>query len=225
MSAPRREIYVADAVTWLRANPLPDVSCVASIPDYSEFPGRTLAAWREWFEDAAEAALRATAPTGVTIFYQTDIKVEGTWVDKGFLCQRAAERVGAALLWHKVACRARPGQATFGRPGYGHILCFSRELRPAISVSTADVVPELGDKAWERGMGFAVCRMIATFIKEQTSTKLILNPFCGLGSMIAVANVLGLDAIGIERSPKRAARAQALQVDSTAGRFSFPDRL
>lgn len=225
MEVPHREIVVADAVAWMRGYRPSEASVVGSIPDYSEFPGMALPEWRAWFEDAAALMLRITAPHGVTIFYQTDIKVEGVWIDKAEICQRAAEREGGSLLWHKIACRARPGQATFGRPGYGHILCFSRNLRLTVGASTADVLPELGDKLWERGMGFEVCRMIATFIKEQTSTNLVVNPFCGLGSMVAVATAFGLDAIGIERSRKRADRARITQIDRAAGRFLLPEGL
>lgn len=219
MNSELREVIVGDAVEWLGRNRLPGVSVVASIPDISEFPGKSLGEWSEWFEDTAAAVFGATPPEGVTIFYQTDIKVEGVWVDKGYLCQRAAARLNRSLLWHKIACRARPGQATFGRPGYGHLLCFGETVRPALEHATADVLAELGDKTWERGMGFEVCQVIGEFIKERTTTRTVVNPFCGQGSMLAVANALGLRALGIERSPKRAARARGLNADLVARRF------
>jgi hypothetical protein len=214
-----RNVVVGDAVEWLRNNRLSGSSLVASIPDFSEFPGKTLDEWTVWFQEAALATLSATPPEGVTIFYQTDIKVEGSWIDKGFLCQQAAQRAGRKLLWHKIACRARPGQATFGRPGFGHLLCFSESVRAVVGESTADVLPELGDKTWERGMGFDVCRVVAHFIKDRVGSQVVVNPFCGHGSMLAVANAVGLDAVGIERSPKRAARAQLLVAELTRGKF------
>jgi tRNA G10 N-methylase Trm11 len=37
-----------------------------------------------------------------------------------------------------------------------------------------------------------------------------VDPFCGLGTMLAVANRRGLDAVGVELSAKRAERARAL---------------
>lgn len=219
---PTRTVHVADALEWLRRERIEGASCVASLPDYSEFPGKTVAEWQAWFEGAARIVLEAAAPEGAAIFYQTDIKVDGQWVDKAFLVQRAAAELGLALLWHKIACRARPGQATFGRPGYAHVVCFSRTVRPPLEGSSADVFPELGDKVWERGMGFDVCRQIAQFIATQTSSRCVINPFCGLGSMLAVANAYGLDAIGIERSPKRAERARTLTADLSAHRFIEP---
>ena len=51
---------------------------------------------------------------GVVVFYQSDIKYEGVWVDKGYLVQRAAEEAGLELLWHKIVCRVKPGYITFG---------------------------------------------------------------------------------------------------------------
>jgi hypothetical protein len=159
----------------------------------------------------------------VTIFYQSDIKVDGTWVDKGYLCQKAAEALGHELLWHKVICRSPAGIATFGRPSYSHMICFSKELRVEISKSTADVIPDLGDKTWQRGMGLEACLMAAKFIAEQTPSKTLINPFCGEGSMLAAANFIGLDAIGIERSPKRAEKARVLQIlkENSSWKFSY----
>jgi len=183
------------------------------MPDYSEFPGWNLADWLSWFRSTAEAIIAATPADGVSVFYQTDIKVDGTWIDKSYPCLAAAERLGVPLVWHKIACRARPGQPTFGRPGYAHVLCFGRNTKADHAAKTPDIIPALGDKVWERGMGFDVCRLIVEFIATATPTRTIVNPFSGLGSVLAVANACGLDAVGIERSPKRAARSRLLQAD------------
>ena len=202
-----------DAIEWLtNLEPIAGSSFVASMPDISEFPGYSLAQWKEWFVNAATLILSRTPENGVSIFYQSDIKVDGTWVDKGYLCQKAAENLGHELLWHKIICRSPAGIATFGRPAYSHMLCFSKSLRVDVAKSTADVVPDLGEKTWQRGMGLEACLMAAKFIKEQTSSHQMINPFCGEGSMLAAANIYELDALGIERSPKRAEKARSLQL-------------
>ncbi len=63
------------------------------------------------------------------------------------------------------------------------------------------------------------CIMIGKFVLEQTSSKTLVHPFCGQGSMLAVANDLGLSAIGIARSPKRAELARILIVNSEDKKF------
>lgn len=209
-----RTVLCEDAKVWLQKSEIfDDTSIVASLPDISEFPSFSLTQWKQWFIETCELILSRTPNDGVTIFYQSDIKLQGKWIDKGYLCQKAAEAIGADLLWHKVACRSKPGQATFSRCSYSHILCFSRDLQADISKSTADVIPDIGEKTWPRGMGFDAAVMIAKFIATQTKSTTILNPFCGQGSMLAAANAVGLSAIGIERSPKRAKAAQSLDVN------------
>jgi hypothetical protein len=54
------------------------------------------------------------------------LQVDGVWVDKGYLVQKAAEQSGHALLWHKLVARVPPGVTTFGKPSYHHMLCFSK---------------------------------------------------------------------------------------------------
>jgi hypothetical protein len=209
-----RTVYAEDAITWLTENNvLPNSSLVASMPDISEFPKFSLLEWKTWFFETATLILSRTPEDGVTIFYQSDIKFNGEWVDKGYLCQKAADQLGHALLWHKIVCRTKPGQTTFGRPAYAHLLCFSKSLRlNDMMKSTPDVIPELGDKTWERGMGLTTSLTIAKFILENSNTKMIINPFCGEGSMLAAANAMGLLAIGIERSPKRADKSRNLTI-------------
>ncbi len=220
---PSRVVHCDDAILWLlKSDVLEGCSLVASMPDISEFPSFTLSEWKEWFTNTAALVLSKTPDMGVTIFYQSDIKVDGVWVDKGYLCQKAAESLGHSLLWHKIVCRVQPGISTFGRPAYTHILCFSKGLRLRdLGKSTPDVIPEIGDKTWERGMGLEACLMIGKFIAEQTSTKTLVHPFCGQGSMIAMANSFGLDAIGIERSPKRAEMARVLSVQEDQSHKKF----
>ncbi len=216
-----RVVHCTDALQWLQENSLTNCSLMASLPDISEFPKYNLQEWKEWFTATAEIILKATPPDGVTVFYQTDIKVDGTWVDKSYLCQKAAEKVNHSLLWHKIICRSPAGMATFGRPAYSHILCFSQNVKVDMAKSTPDVLPQMGDKTWERGMGMEACQMIAKFIRTQTTSKTLVHPFCGEGGMLAVANKEGLSAIGIERSPKRAEKARIIRVDPDLNKWIF----
>lgn len=218
-----RTVLTEDAITWLQSQPVLDgASLVASLPDYSEFPTLTLPEWQQWFTSTAELILTKTPDEGVAIFFQSDIKHEGTWIDKGYLIQKAAEKTGHALLWHKILCRTLPGSVTHGRPSYSHLLCFSRGVRSDVAKSTADVIPDLGEKSWARGMGIHACRLAIRFIQEHTTTRKVVNPFCGMGSVLAAANQAGLEALGIERSVKRAESARGIQVGKAGEGWEFP---
>jgi len=213
VSSPQRTIHHADAIEWLKAQPvLEGASFVTSMPDFSEFNKLTLDEWKAWFTDTAALVLSRCPDDGVVIFYQRDGKRNGTWIDKGYLVQKASERTGHAQLWHKIVCRARAGSSTFGQPGFSHLLCFSKGVRPEIATSTPDVLPLAGEQTWTRGMGLLACEAACRFILEQTTTRTVVDPFCGHGTVLAVANELGLDAIGVEKGRKRAEKAQALQV-------------
>ncbi|PTL84977.1 SAM-dependent methyltransferase [Vitiosangium sp. GDMCC 1.1324] len=226
----KRTVHCADALAWLEAQGvLAGCSLITSMPDVSEFPSFTLAEWKDWFVRTASLVLSRCPDDGVTIFFQTDIKKDGTWVDKGYLIQKAAEQLGHSLLWHKVVCRAPPGGVTFGRPAYSHMLCFSRGLRADLSKSTADVLPQAGEVTWTRGMGVQACLVACRYVLDNTPTRTIVDPFCGHGTVLAVANDLGLDAVGVELSRKRARKARALRMplgDSAPGSEpdSEPDR-
>ncbi|MBW2731104.1 MAG: SAM-dependent methyltransferase, partial [Deltaproteobacteria bacterium] len=209
----KRIVHHGDGVAWLEAADLAsDHAIVTSLPDHSELPALGVEGWREWFVNVAALACEKTADDAVTIFFQTDVKHEGRWIDKGYLVSRGAEHAGCHLLWHKVACRAKPGIVTFGRPAYAHLLCFSRSLRLELAQSSADILPSLGKMVWPRAMGADICDAVATFLLAHTPCRTVIDPFCGQGTMLAVANARGLDAIGVELSRKRAKKAQALQL-------------
>jgi hypothetical protein len=214
---PARTVCCEDGLGWLeRHRPLAGCSLVTSLPDVSGMPGLGLDGWRRWFIGAAELVLAATPDDGISIFYQTDIKVEGTWVDKSYLCHRAAEANGAALLWHRIVCRKPAGARNFGRPAYTHLLCYSRGVRDSGGRAQPDVLAATGEMTWSQAMGVEACRVACETVISHTTTRTIVDPFCGLGSVLAVANAFGLDAIGIEIVRKRARKARTLTLSVRA---------
>jgi len=219
VDGPDREVICGDGVEYLRRGHFPpDQAVVTSLPDHSELPGLGFEGWREWFVETAALACAAVADQAVAVFYQTDVKLDGRWVDKAHLVLGGADRAGAHLLWHKVVCRAPPGTTTFGRPAYAHLLCLSRGLRLPPGRSSPDVLPRLGEMTWARAMGREACEAVAGFLLADTGCRTVVDPFCGLGTMLAVANAHGLDAVGVERSPKRAERARTLVLGPTPAR-------
>jgi len=212
----KRKIFCEDAIAWLQQwRQTPNTSFVCSLPDFSEFNSRNMEEWKFFFIESAKLVLEAASDDCVSIFYQSDIKNQGTWVDKGFLCQKAAESLGHQLLWHKIVCRHEAGRVTYGRPSYSHILCFSKKMKVQnLARSTCDVIPHIGKQTWARGMGIEAALMIAKFVKEETPTRTLVNPFSGEGAMLAAANFYRLDAVGIERSPKRCKKSQRLSVST-----------
>jgi hypothetical protein len=210
---PQRQVWCEDALGWLeRQRPLAGCSIITSLPDVSGMPSLGLDGWRSWFIAAAERVLDATPDDGVTIFYQTDIKVDGTWVDKSYLCHRAADRASVPLLWHRIVCRKPAGENNFGRPAYTHLLCYSRAVRDRGDRAYPDVLPSTGVMTWSQAMGVEACRLACAYVLSHTGTRTIVDPFCGVGTVLAVANAMGLAAVGVEIVAKRARKARGLRI-------------
>lgn len=217
--APRRTVIRADALAWLAEHPAePGTSVITSLPDAAELPECDFAAWQRWFSKAVSAVLAWVPGDGVAIFFQTDVLHRGIWIDKSFLVLAAAAESGHALVWHKVVCRAAPGQTSSGRPGYSHLLCVSRQVRPAWRHPLPDVLPDAGFEASHKAMGVEACALAVRFVLAATNARCIADPFCGRGTALAVANAFGLDAIGVDRSARccRAARGLSVQPSELA---------
>ena len=196
------------------------------MPDVSELSGATLAAWRAWFVDAARAVLRWVPEGGVAIFYQSDVRHGGAWIDKGHLVHLAADAEEATLLWHSIVCRKPAGTVSPGRPGASHMLAFARTRaldaeREAILTAgrvalPPDVVPDAGLMPWSRAMGAEACRLACAYAAA-IGARVIVDPFCGRGTALAVANAHGLDAIGVDLSAKRCKAARRCALGETTG--------
>jgi len=225
-NAPTRDIINADAMAWLQdpANKMAGVSVITSLPDISEVPERGFEGWRGFFVQAARLVSAWVPDDGVAIFFQSDIKQDGRWIDKGYWVQRALEDTGTHLLWHKVVCRRPPGTVTYGRASYSHMLCFSRGVIPTAHPAFADVMPDAGHKPWNRAMGTEACMAACQFVAQQTTCRTVVDPFCGHGTALAVANALGMNALGVELSSRKCRKARALSFTlDEKGALAVPD--
>jgi hypothetical protein len=210
---PSRVVHHGDAIAWLRAQGrIAGVSAITSLPDVSELPHLSLSGWQRWFEDAAQLVIDSVPDEGVAIFFQSDIRRDGLWIDKGAMVARAAERAGAGLLFHRIVCRKPAGTLTYGRASYSHLLGFARALRPALGHAAADVIPDAGFMPGAKSMGIKAGVAACRFVLAETRTRTVLDPFCGFGTVLAVANAMGLDAIGVDLSIRMCRRARALAV-------------
>jgi len=203
-----RVVHHGDGIAFLERGPLPgDHAIITSLPDHSEVPQLGIDGWRRWFVDTVALACRTIAEDAVAVFYQTDVKHDGRWIDKGHLVLCGADAAASHALFHKIVCRVPPGTTTFGRPAYAHLIAVSRTRRLSPGASTPDVLPSLGTMTWSRAMGAAACEAAVKFVAS-TGARVVVDPFCGLGSALAAANAHGLEAIGVELSRRRAAGAR-----------------
>jgi hypothetical protein len=212
ITSPLRHVENAEALAWLAANAAPEGACVVtSMPDVCEVP-LDFARWREWFIHAARTIIRWLPAEGVAIFFQSDIRHGGAHVDKGYLVMRAAEEESASVLWHKIVCRKPPGTIALGRASYSHMIAIAPRAREDARLSGPDVLPDAGETSWTRGMGLEACRVACRYARDEARGRVVVDPFCGRGSVLAIANALGLDAIGVDLSAKRCRAARTLVV-------------
>ncbi len=214
-----REVHVADALEWLATRGvLGGCSVLTSLPDVSE-TGMSLQRWRTWFVDAAARVCAALDEQGLAVFVQTDLRRDGAWIDKAALVAEGAARVDARLLCKKIVCRRPPGSRSSAGAAFSSLLVFGRGR--ALDHALPDVVPDVlvdpGPPTWVRGLGRDACAQALIFVRRYArSTATIVDPFCGEGMTLAVANALGFDAIGVERNRKRADKARTLTVSPDA---------
>lgn len=209
---PARDIQCADALPWMQARGCIHGACaVTSLPDVSEVR-LTLPVWRGWFMEAVRLVVDSVASESAAIFFQSDIKCDGVWVDKGALVVRATEEAGAHVLFHKIVCRRQPGLLTLGRPGYTHLIAVSRAMKCPDALPIPDVITDAGRLTWVRAMGVRAAAHAVRFARDQVGATTIFDPFCGVGTVPAVANAMGMDALGVEKSRKRCEHARRLQV-------------
>ena len=172
---------------------------------------------RSWqLTQAARLIFSSCHPSTLVIFLQTDISSAGRWIDKAALLCREAEALNVSLLWHKITFE--PAAVAASRRGaaadYGHLLCF---LTAPHRENYACLLPDLlvrGKKIYAQGMGVEVMKEVLTWLrKAQPCLELVVDPFCGRGTILALANQLGLEALGVDLDANCARAARRLDLE------------
>mmetsp|Transcript_32141 Transcript_32141/g.46335 ORF Transcript_32141/g.46335 Transcript_32141/m.46335 type:complete len:111 (+) Transcript_32141:607-939(+) len=60
-----------------------------------------------------------------------------------------------------------------------------------------------GEMLWNKGIGLDCCYVGVQFLRDVAKASCVLDPFCGKGTVPAMANELGMSAVGVEISAKR----------------------
>ena len=205
------DIYQADGIEWCRENPnagavvtsLPDPENII-FPEGSEYEGQP---WR-WFRAAIEASAEATHPNAPLVLRQTDRRDNGTTSKAALAFDVLLNRSDSdwRLLWHKVILQQEPETTNIHRPTYSHLLAFGRSAVGPGS-RTPDVLRP-GDKLYDNGMGLATAERAVEF--AGSAHEMIVDPFCGRGTVPVMADALGYSAIGVDLDPQQVAHARNL---------------
>lgn len=200
-----RQVLCSDSTEWIKGITQMD-SVITSLPDREETT-LELDAWKKWFVEMVRTILLKTRDYAV--FYQTDRKIDGGVLSKADLLLEAARQAGVALRFHKIVLRRAVGKIDLFRPTYTHLMCFSKHLHSG--KATPDVF-ERGDMTYPNAMGARAVQFVCKFIKDNSETKTIYDPFCGQGSVLAIAEKFGFNSVGVEILPEQCEKARTLAV-------------
>ena len=193
---PPKTIICDDAFNWLlRGRP----GAIFTSPPDAEEIGAALDVWAEWFAEAVRLCFKATR--GPVVFYVTDRKHQGAVFSKPQIIFREADRAGVKTTWHKICLRREVGQIDIHRPTFSHLVAFNG--RPG--TATPDVISR-GKTLYNNGTGLLAARVGVDWIKTQAGD--LADPFCGQGTIPAVAEALGLAAVGVDIDEAQCAKAR-----------------
>jgi len=65
---------------------------------------------------------------------------------------------------------------------------------------------------WSKGIGLDCCMMGLAFLRDSVNVSCVIDPFCGVGTVPAMANAVGMSSIGVEISFKRCKQARKLNL-------------
>lgn len=205
-----RRVVLGDALEWCLglADKGTNGPVITSPPDAHEI-GVSPPEWEDWFRGAVDACL-VLAGDHPAIFYVTDRRYQGATVSKAQMVLEESgkyAKVGQKVLWHKIAQRRGSGSTDIHRPTFSHLIAVGGpSTRPG--PATPDVFVR-GAVTYPNGMGANAARLAVEHLARQ-GYQHVFNPFCGSGTVLAVANALDMAASGCDIDPLMVARAQTL---------------
>jgi hypothetical protein len=203
---PKRQVFCQDAIQWLAKNKGHDC-IITSIPEMDEL-NMNIKEYEVFFRNAAKLVFEAVKDDGYAIFLQTDRKHHG-WVDKGYWITHEGKQLDFHTVWKKIALTRDVGKADLFRPTYSNMLCFTKKGK------VGKVLPDViiaGEKTYTHAFGVEAVILCVQYAKEQ-GIKKIVDPFSGSGTTLAVANEMGLDAVGVEIDKKYCEMSRKLKIN------------
>jgi hypothetical protein len=192
-----KTVICADSFEWLPAN-RNQGSIITSLPDASEIGIEDLKKYEEWVRRAATECFLSASEGCPVIFIQTDRRKSGRQFSKSTLLQNIAAELGCFLVWHKIELSQEIGKSNLYRPTFRHMLCFGKGKITA-GQATPDVIPP-SKRLYEMAFGFEAAKVAVEFCKRYTNR--VCDPFCGHGTVLHVAEELGVDSVGVDINPK-----------------------
>ena len=101
-------------------------------------------------------------------------------------------------------------QHTIGSPNFTHMMCFGKgaDIRyDARFFNCPDIIPR-GLMLWPKAIGVDPTVLGIRFLRDLVGVERVVDPFCGVGTILAVANALGLASEGVDLSRQKCERAQ-----------------
>ena len=181
--------------------------------------------YKEWFTDIVSMIFDKMHTGEYAIFLQSDVRCldksfKGTnvleWIDKSHLVSIAMDRnKDIKIMWHKIVTTSENAQTKLsaGRPSYSHLICYCKGNDTKYSTNSF-ATPDIfyrGDMLWPKGIGLSTALLGCSFLKDKTNV--VVDPFCGVGTVLAMANAVGINSIGIEISDRRCRKARRLSLD------------
>ena len=205
---PTRHVFCTDALDWLEKNKKND-SILTSLPEMEEMK-MNVKEYEVFFREAARKCFEAVKESGYVIFMQTDRKHHGL-IDKSYWLTDEAYKLEFHTIWRKIALKREVGKVDLFRPTYSYMLCFTKSGK--VGKSLPDVI-EAGETTYTHAFGMNAVSLCVQYVKEN-GIKTVTDPFCGSGTTLAVANAMGLHAIGVEIQKKFCEHARKLSITIT----------
>jgi hypothetical protein len=180
--------------------------------------------YKEWFINAVTLIMSKLKKGQYAIFLQSDAKIIDKndnlleYIDKSHLCSMGAFNSGCKMMFHKLCTRGddKLHKRCLGRPHFSHLICYGKGSEAMYS-NRDYAIPDIndrGDMLWSKGIGLDSCLLGLSFLRDTVNAKFIIDPFCGVGTVPAMANSIGISSLGIEISSKRCRQARKLDLDS-----------
>jgi hypothetical protein len=200
------EYHVADARVWMQGKRHLGAVCTG-IADAAEI-GATLEQWLDWCRECLGLAMALATPGCPVVMCLTDRKADGQTYSKAEMVFAAGRACGYKLLWHKIAIRKGVGKTDLHRPGYTHMIAMGdATCKPGSA--TPDVI-EHGRLIYPNALGLTAAKLCVSYCLQ--SSKVVVDPFCGRGTIPAMVSALGGHGIGVDILQSQIALAKQLVI-------------